>query len=189
MWTEGDLCEWVLFSFSKITKNHENRSLCRFRAVNVGCPIILQPRDHFHWFQRGKRVRKSVFHHCFLQNGTFLDHTNGRTDEWTNGRTKVPLSSTGLCPLWGHCPAFHSNLQPCKAGERVSLTTYCPWATCWMSNRPWLFLSGFKSCYLDLNLGLHDLTYHLIDPISLNQKFCSQPYLLLPGQKQCISKL
>ena len=27
-----------------------------------------------------------------------------RTDGWTNGRTKVPLCSTGLRPLWGHCP-------------------------------------------------------------------------------------
>merc|ERR1711911_316231 len=51
----------------------------------------------------------------------------GRTD----GRTKVPLCSTGLRLLWGRCPASHSDLQPCKAGQRVSLTTYCPWATCW----------------------------------------------------------
>ena len=99
MWTEGDLCEWVLFSFSKITKNHENRSLCRFRAVNVGCPIILQPRDHFHWLQRGKRVQKSLFHHCFLQNGTFLDHTNGETtrliQEGSKGLKKIQLKASG----------------------------------------------------------------------------------------------
>ena len=28
----------------------------------------------------------------------------GRTDERTNGRTKVPLCSTGLRPLRGRCP-------------------------------------------------------------------------------------
>ena len=31
------------------------------------------------------------------------------------GRTKVPLCSTGLCPLQGRCPASsHSNSQSCK---------------------------------------------------------------------------
>ena len=30
-------------------------------------------------------------------------------------------------------PCFpHSDSQPCKAGQWVSLTTYCPWATCCM---------------------------------------------------------
>ena len=44
------------------------------------------------------------------------------------------VSSAGLCPLWGHRPASpHSNLQSCKAGQRVSLTTHCPWATCYIS--------------------------------------------------------
>ena len=57
--------------------------------------------------------------------------TDGRTDGRTNARTKVPLCSTGLRPLRGRCPASsHSNSQSCKAGQRVSLTTYCPWATC-----------------------------------------------------------
>ena len=43
-----------------------------------------------------------------------------------DGQTKVPLCSTGLHPLWGHCPASsHYNSQSCKAGQRVSLTTYC----------------------------------------------------------------
>ena len=47
------------------------------------------------------------------------------------GRMKVPLCSTGLCPLRGRCPASpHSNSQSLKAGQRASLTTYCPWATC-----------------------------------------------------------
>ena len=51
------------------------------------------------------------------------------------GRTKVPLCSTGLRPLRGRCPAtFHTNSQSCKAGQRESLTTYCPWATCYFSN-------------------------------------------------------
>ena len=49
-----------------------------------------------------------------------------------NGQTKVSCS-TRLHPLWGRCPSSsHSNLQWCKAGQRVSLTTYCPWATCWL---------------------------------------------------------
>ena len=30
--------------------------------------------------------------------------TDKRTDGQINGRTKVPLSSTGLRPLWGRCP-------------------------------------------------------------------------------------
>ena len=56
---------------------------------------------------------------------------DGRTDGQTNGRMKVPLCSTGLRPLRGRCPASpHSNSQSLKAGQRVSLTTYCPWATC-----------------------------------------------------------
>ena len=49
-----------------------------------------------------------------------------------NEQTKVSCS-TRLHPLWGRCPSSsHSNLQWCKAGQRVSLTTYCPWATCWL---------------------------------------------------------
>ena len=48
---------------------------------------------------------------------------------------KVPLCSTGLRPLRGRCPASpHSNSQSCRAGQRVLLTTYCPWATCYFSN-------------------------------------------------------
>ena len=48
---------------------------------------------------------------------------------------KVPLCSTGLCSLQGCCPASgpassHFNSQSCKVGHRVSLTIYCPWATC-----------------------------------------------------------
>ena len=46
---------------------------------------------------------------------------------------RFPLCSTGLCPLWGRCPASsHSNSQSLKAGQRISLTTYCPWATCFL---------------------------------------------------------
>ena len=34
----------------------------------------------------------------------------------------------------GRCPASpHYNSQSFKAGQRVSLTTYCPWATCFSS--------------------------------------------------------
>ena len=52
--------------------------------------------------------------------------TNGRTDK----RTKVPLCSTGHRPLRGRCPATHHLQSPTFiAGQRVSLTTYCPWAT------------------------------------------------------------
>ena len=68
--------------------------------------------------------------------------TDGRTDEQMDGRmdgrTKVLLCSMGLCPLWGRCPASsHFNLQPCKAGQRVSLTKYCPWATCSLCHSYW----------------------------------------------------
>ena len=58
--------------------------------------------------------------------------TYGWTDVQTYGQTdKFPLCSTGLCPLQGRCPASsHSNSQSCKAGQRISLTTYCPWVTC-----------------------------------------------------------
>ena len=52
-------------------------------------------------------------------------------DGRTEGQRKC---STRHCPLWGCCPASsHSNLQSCKAGQRISLTTYCPWATCFLS--------------------------------------------------------
>ena len=47
-----------------------------------------------------------------------------------NKRTKVPLCSTGHRPLRGRCPATdHLQTPTYKAGQRVSLTTYCPWAT------------------------------------------------------------
>merc|ERR1711895_286613 len=60
--------------------------------------------------------------------GDWLNHS---FKAFQAGRTKVPLCSTGLQPLRGRCPASpHSDSQPCKAGQRVSLTTYCPWATC-----------------------------------------------------------
>ena len=59
------------------------------------------------------------------------------------GRTKVPLCSTGLRPLRGRCPASpHCNSQSSKAGQRVSLTTYCPWATCLAFRGPYQILGG-----------------------------------------------
>ena len=69
------------------------------------------------------------------------------------GRTKVPLCSTGLRPLWGRCPASpHSNSQSRKAGQWVSLTTYCSWAACCLSIHLSLFPSIcppiFTSIYL-----------------------------------------
>jgi len=47
----------------------------------------------------------------------------------TNTRTQ----KKHLKCLFFRCPASsHSNPQSCKAGQRVSLTTYCPWATGWL---------------------------------------------------------
>ena len=45
----------------------------------------------------------------------------GRTDEQMNGRTKVSLCSTRLCPLWGRCP---KNREPDrrKKGRRCHQT-------------------------------------------------------------------
>ena len=41
-----------------------------------------------------------------------------------------PLCSTGHRPLWVRCPAYyHLWSSTYEAGQRVSLTTYCPWAT------------------------------------------------------------
>ena len=37
--------------------------------------------------------------------------TNERTDERTNGQTKVPLCSTGLRPLRGRCPKMESQVM------------------------------------------------------------------------------
>ena len=56
--------------------------------------------------------------------------TNKSCPKWTKG-AKITYNSRslGLCPLQGHCPASHSDLQSCKAGQRVSLITYCPQAT------------------------------------------------------------
>ena len=31
--------------------------------------------------------------------------------ERTNGQTKVPLCSIGLCPLWGRCPKREANSE------------------------------------------------------------------------------
>ena len=42
----------------------------------------------------------------------------------------VPQCSTGQHSLWWRCPTYHHlHSQTYKAGQRVSLTTYCPWAT------------------------------------------------------------
>ena len=52
--------------------------------------------------------------------------TDGQTDRWTN--KSPPVFCKTLSPLG---PASsHSNSQSCKAGKAESLTTYCPWATC-----------------------------------------------------------
>ena len=65
----------------------------------------------------------------------------------TDRQTKVPLCCTGLRPLWGRCPASsYFNSQSCKAGQRVSLTTNCPWATCSSFLSLPAFLS-FSSCF------------------------------------------
>ena len=66
----------------------------------------------------------------------------GRTDGQTN---ESPLCSTGLRPLRGRCPASRSNFQPCKAGQRVSLTTYCPWATCFKIITDKVYVSAYHS--------------------------------------------
>ena len=76
--------------------------------------------------------------------------------------------STGLRPLRGRCPASsHSNSQSCKAGQQVSLTTYCPWATgfqyyCGSGGLIWSLkglISGLRHDYGSerLNLGLQGL--------------------------------
>ena len=58
----------------------------------------------------------------------------------TDRQREVPLCSTGLNPLQGCCPASsHSNSQSSKAGQRLSLTTYCPWATCCITTPARLF--------------------------------------------------
>ena len=70
---------------------------------------------------------------------------SGQTDGWT----KVPLCSTGLRPLRGRCPASsHSNSQSCKAGQRVSLTTYCPWTTGFLSLLMLFILTWHFCCFL-----------------------------------------
>ena len=46
-----------------------------------------------------------------------------------SGQTKVPLCSTGLCPVWGRCPASpHCNLQSWQVaqGQYVVSDTRCP---------------------------------------------------------------
>ena len=35
---------------------------------------------------------------------------NEQTNEQTNKQTKVPMCSTGLCPLWGRCPKKEETL-------------------------------------------------------------------------------
>ena len=48
----------------------------------------------------------------------------------TDERMKVPLCSKGYSPLWDRCPATDHLQSPIYiAGQRVSLTTYCPRAT------------------------------------------------------------
>ena len=57
--------------------------------------------------------------------------------QWSNGVPKsnwarVPLCFTGHCPLQSCCAANHHLQSPIyRAGQRVSLTPYCPWTTGW----------------------------------------------------------
>ena len=70
---------------------------------------------------------------------------NGQTDGQMN---ESALCSTELHPLWGRCPASpNSYSQSCKAGQWVSVTTYCPWATCYSCWFPLVKnLRGSMSC-------------------------------------------
>ena len=53
----------------------------------------------------------------------------GKTDGRMN---KSPPMFDRTFFLWGRCPASpHSNSQSLKARQRVPLTIYCPWATCY----------------------------------------------------------
>ena len=68
-----------------------------------------------------------------------------------NDRTKVPLCSTGHRPLQGRCPAYHHLQSPTyKAGQRVSLTLYCPWATGFL-----FFSLDLQLSQVELNLQSH----------------------------------
>ena len=51
----------------------------------------------------------------------------GQTEGWmdgeTDGQTKVPLCSTGLCPLWGRCPKRGKILKKCLSRHGSTFTT------------------------------------------------------------------
>ena len=81
-----------------------------------------RPREDFRPERADFRPERADFRPERAWGGTDRQ-TDGQMDRRTN---KSSLCSTGLCPLWGRCPASHSNSQPCKAGQWVSLTTYCP---------------------------------------------------------------
>ena len=82
---------------------------------------------------------------------------------------KVPLCSIGLRPHQGRCPATpHTNSQSCKAGQRVSLTTYCPWATC--SNRCLIVTTAAGSAdHRDLLVVVGSKSEHVRDTAGRNQ--------------------
>ena len=96
--------------------------------------------------------------------------------QWCNdalklNRAEIPLCSTGHCPLWGRCPAnHHLHSQTYKAGQWVSLTTYCPWATGLEMRKAWrdrpfvdqsvvhLFVNPLKLWYTSITLLPNNIT-------------------------------
>ena len=114
----------------------------------------------------------------------------GWTDGRTGGRTdrqmdRFPLCSTGLCPLWGLCPAPPQLKSHYSSRARVPLTTYCLWAAIniiWydvnQSNQNRAARSFIQNVYIKHNLrySFSPHIYWFIENLPNSQKVwnCSQ---------------
>ena len=99
-------------------------------------------------------------------------------------QTKVPLRCARFCPLWGHCPAsFDFTSKSCKAEQRVSLTTYCPWASGslffpWWHKRDSVYIWYNNSVPQDSFLQLYTITVDkrlgTLQPVLQRKRWCKK---------------
>ena len=78
------------------------------------------------------------------------------------------------------CKNEHSNSQSCKAGQRVSLTTYCPWATCLMLlGKSFTLLRQFVVTFNCTFAHFSLVPIVTLTAVTTTSRFCSSPYCTL----------
>ena len=103
-----------------------------------------------------------------------------RADEWTI--KSPPVFYRTLSPS----ASSHSNSQSCKAGQRVSLTTYCPRATCSINMQNTLLAricttyitTSFKNLFVRNGTADHPTFFRLFVSESwIHRWFLSLPFI------------